>query len=58
MARLGGAGVIPGTVSIEDQVEQVKKVSPRKIKARSVDSEGSPSSELRYRRWTRRGARR
>jgi len=42
MARLGGAGVIHRNLSIEDQVEQVKKVKSSKVKAKSVDAQGRP----------------
>jgi IMP dehydrogenase/GMP reductase len=42
MARLGGAGVIHRNLSIEDQVEQVKKVKSSKVKTKSVDPQGMP----------------
>ncbi|MDA4122545.1 MAG: IMP dehydrogenase [Thaumarchaeota archaeon] len=42
MARLGGAGVIHRNLSVEDQVEQVKKVKASKVEARSRDSRGAP----------------
>ncbi len=42
MARLGGAGVIHRNLSVEDQVEQVKKVKAAKVQARSVDAHGLP----------------
>ena len=42
MARLGGAGVIHRNLSIEDQVEQVKKVKASKIEVKSVDPHGKP----------------
>jgi len=42
MARLGGAGVIHRNLSIEDQMEQVKKVKASRIKAKSVDPQGNP----------------
>ncbi len=40
MARLGGAGVIHRNLSVEDQVEQVKKVKASKVQAKSVDAAG------------------
>ena len=42
MARLGGAGVIHRNLSVEDQVEQVKKVKASKIEVRSTDPQGRP----------------
>ena len=42
MARLGGAGAIHRNMSVEDQVEQVRKVKGSKVEARSVDSKGRP----------------
>jgi IMP dehydrogenase len=42
MARLGGAGVIHRNLSIEDQVEEVRKVKSSKEKTKSVDPQGRP----------------
>lgn len=42
MARLGGAGVVHRNLSIEQQVEQVKKVKESKVKTVSVDQQGRP----------------
>jgi IMP dehydrogenase len=42
MARLGGVGVIHRNLSIEQQVDQVKKVKDSKVKTKSVDSQGRP----------------
>jgi IMP dehydrogenase len=42
MARLGGAGAIHRNMSVEAQVEQVKKVKWSKVAAKSVDDRGRP----------------
>ena len=42
MAKLGGAGIVHRNLSIEDQVEQVRKVKAAKVEAKSVDSKGLP----------------
>ncbi len=42
LARIGGAGVIHRNMSIENQVEQVKKAKAAKVEAKSVDDKGRP----------------
>jgi len=42
MARLGGVGVVHRNLSVEDQVDQVKKVKASKVEAKSADSQGRP----------------
>jgi IMP dehydrogenase/GMP reductase len=42
MARLGGVGVIHRNMSVERQVEQVKKVKSSKAEASSADPKGRP----------------
>jgi len=42
MARLGGAGVIHRNMSVDEQVNQVKKVKASKGEALSADSNGRP----------------
>ncbi len=42
MARLGGAGAVHRNMSLEDQVEQVKKVKSSRVEARSQDAKGRP----------------
>jgi IMP dehydrogenase len=42
MAKLGGVGVIHRNLSIEDQVEQVRKVKASKVRTKSVDAQGRP----------------
>ncbi len=42
MARLGGAGAVHRNMSLDDQVEQVRKVKASKAEAKSVDSKGRP----------------
>ncbi len=42
MARLGGVGVIHRNLSVEDQVEQVRKVKASKVQVKSVDPQGRP----------------
>ncbi len=42
MARLGGVGVIHRNLSVEDQVEQVRKVKASRVEAKTVDDKGRP----------------
>ncbi|MDA4117722.1 MAG: IMP dehydrogenase [Thaumarchaeota archaeon] len=42
LARLGGAGVIHRNMSIEDQVEQVKKAKASRVEAKTADDKGKP----------------
>jgi len=42
MARLGGAGAIHRNMSLDDQVQQVRKVKAAKVEARSQDPKGRP----------------
>ena len=42
MAVAGGVGVIHRNLSVEQQVEQVKKVKSSKVKAQTVDDRGAP----------------
>jgi IMP dehydrogenase/GMP reductase len=42
MARLGGAGAIHRNMSLDDQVEQVRKVKAAKATAKSEDAKGRP----------------
>jgi IMP dehydrogenase len=42
LARVGGAGVIHRNMSVEDQVEQVKKAKAANVEAKSVDEKGRP----------------
>lgn len=42
LARIGGAGAIHRNMSIETQVQQVKKAKAAKIEAKTVDAKGRP----------------
>jgi IMP dehydrogenase len=42
LARAGGAGVIHRNMSVEGQVEQVKKAKAANVEAKSVDEKGRP----------------
>lgn len=42
MARLGGVGAIHRNMSLDDQLEQVRKVKSARIEAKSQDSKGRP----------------
>lgn len=42
LARIGAAGVIHRNMSVESQVEQVKKAKASKVEAKSADSKGRP----------------